>query len=532
MRQIDCVIVGSAAGDLESELRRAELARSASGAYDQLRLSLTRYRGRTVDYTELLNEAVAGDSDPESALHVGRLPSLGASCLKDFLADAGFHAEIVNLLPHDEGRLEELLDLDPIAIAITTTLTMHPDPVRRVVDFVRERSDRTRIVVGGPHVLKTCLAHAGDPRRLAIALRRMGADYYVNESQGEGALAQLVRELKEPSPDPRGIANLLWVEGDALVETERVIEANDINRHGVDWSRFDREFLTPTVITRTARSCAFKCSFCTYPVLAGALDLQELPVIEAQFDRFRDAGVKVIGFIDDTFNVPLPRFKEMCRMMIRSRYGFRWYSYFRGANADDETYDLMAEAGCAGTFLGIESGSQAILDNMNKSSKVERYLRSIQALNERGIWTHASILYGFPGETEETLRETHAFLDEANPTSWFPALWWCDANAPVAKRTEEFDIAGSAYSWSHRTMDWREASAAMVAAPDRVRSRLLPRQEFGFWALPYLDGLGHSHESIHSFLRIAQDLQSRESTADDERDLAALFDGGWAGSPR
>ncbi len=78
-------------------------------------------------------------------------------------------------------------------------------------------------------------------------------------------------------------------------------------------------------------------------------------------------------FIDDTFNVPLPRFKDLGRLMIQEQYNFNWFSYFRCSNSDEEAFDLMAKSGCKGVFLGIESGSPSILKNMNKAATIERY---------------------------------------------------------------------------------------------------------------------------------------------------------------
>src|SRR5580692_8915848 len=84
--------------------------------------------------------------------------------------------------------------------------------------------------------------------------------------------------------------------------------------------------------------------------------------------RHRDA---LPVFVDDTFNVPLPRFKKLLRMMIDKAWGFEWISFFRCSNADEEAFDLMARSGCIGVFLGIESGDQTILEYMDKHAKVE-----------------------------------------------------------------------------------------------------------------------------------------------------------------
>ena len=107
---------------------------------------------------------------------------------------------------------------------------------------------------------------------------------------------------------------------------------------------------------------------------AGALSLTSVEVVEKELAQLGRRGVQHVIFIDDTFNVPGPRFKELCKMMIRNDFGFSWYSYFRCAAARDvETYDLLRDSGCKAVFLGIESGDQNVLDNMSKVATLDRY---------------------------------------------------------------------------------------------------------------------------------------------------------------
>ena len=144
--------------------------------------------------------------------------------------------------------------------------------------------------------------------------------------------------------------------------------------------------------TRTARSCAFKCAFCRYPLIAGELVLTDLSVLEKEFNYLHSIGITHLLFIDDTFNIPLKRFKELCRLLIKNKYDFNWFSYFRCANADEEAFDLAAESGCTGVFLGIESGSLPVLKAMNKGATPEKYMQGINALNSRGITTYTSFI--------------------------------------------------------------------------------------------------------------------------------------------
>jgi radical SAM superfamily enzyme YgiQ (UPF0313 family) len=134
--------------------------------------------------------------------------------------------------------------------------------------------------------------------------------------------------------------------------------------------------------------------------MAGEHVLTSLDVVEREFRTRHEIGVRFLNVIDDTFNVPLPRFKDLLRMMIRNRFGFQWISFLRWGNTDDETFDLMREAGCVAVLLGIESGDPTVLRHMNKKATPDRYRYGIARLNAAGIASFASVIIGFPGETD------------------------------------------------------------------------------------------------------------------------------------
>src|SRR5205823_8128013 len=263
------------------------------------------------------------------------------------------------------------------------------------------------------------------------ALDDMGADIYVNEGQGEATLAQIVQTLRDGG-DLGRIPNIIYRDGNRLRMTPSVPENNSLDENYIDWRNFAGEQLGYTIQTRTARSCAFNCSFCNYPTRAGKLTLASLDTIEKELDSIRQLGqVRNVVFIDDTFNVPLPRFKDLCRLMIRNDYNFNWFSYFRCSNSDEEAIELMAKSGCKGVFLGIESGSPAILTNMNKAATIEKYERGIKLLHEHGILTFASFIVGLPGETDETVAETVAFIRATKPSYYRAQMWYCEPGTPI-----------------------------------------------------------------------------------------------------
>lgn len=249
--------------------------------------------------------------------------------------------------------------------------------------------------------------------------------------------------------------------------------------------------------------------------------------MRGELRQLHEQGVQNVVFIDDTFNVPPKRFKQLCQMMIEEKFDFNWYSYFRCSNARDaETFDLAQQSGCAGVFLGIESGDSDILGNMNKLAQDDQYRAGIGELKSRGIDTFASIIVGFPGENDKTIKNTIDFLNETEPTFWRAQAWWANPRSPVYKQRELFGIEGEAYHWSHLTMDSAQAAAACDRMFHEVTgSTWLPLYDCDFWALPYLRGKGVGHRELLSLMEQTQQIIStREQPGHDPATLAGLED--------
>jgi p-methyltransferase len=434
------------------------------------------------------------------------MPNLGAYYLCSFLRRRALHVELINFFNAEQDLFRAMLAESPSAVAITTTFYFEAAPIVDIVQFVRRHSPTTKVIVGGPHIYNVCTDNAAAMQDDLFS--EMGADIYIADSQGELTLSRVCQALRDGDDRLTDIPNVIYAcDGSRFSRTARAPEHNDMNDNVVDWRLFDPKVLTPTVQTRTARSCAYKCAFCRYPVMAGTLDLVDVAVVERELQYLSSIGVTDLLFIDDTFNIPLNRFKELCRMMIKNRFGFRWFSYFRCANADSESFDLMAAAGCTGVFLGIESGDDRILKAMNKIATVHKYSNGIAQLRARNILTYASFIIGHPGETEETARNTIAFIDDAQPSFYCMETFFFDPKVPIAARAADYQLVGGGYAWSHGSMDWRQASALVEQGYRRITgSIVVPLYSFDLWSVAYLMGQGMSTDQIRRFLKVAASM--------------------------
>lgn len=504
-RYLDCIVVGYNELPFERYENFLRTYGEESEAYRDLKFSFVNVGGKKLDYTGLLNyaqqQSPARDNGSvvQAEFKSGDIPNLAAVYLTNFLRNRAYRAGYINLFQYEKEKLIELLAANPLCVAITTTFYVVNLPVNEMVEFIRAHNPAVKIIVGGPLISNHARNNQGDSFRAALA--DLGADIYVIEGQGEDTLARIVECLKNDG-SLSGVPNIAYFENGNLHRTAVTPENNSLDQNFIDWRSFPAETMGATIQTRTARSCAFKCSFCNYPTRAGALTLTSLDVLERELDSMYElGGVQNVVFIDDTFNVPFPRFKEICRLLIRKNYHFNWFSYFRCSNSDEEAIELMARSGCKGVFLGIESGSPSILTNMNKSATVEKYATGIDMLRRYDIMTFGSFIIGFPGETNATVEETIDFIRATQPDYYRAQMWYCEPGTPIQNERLKYDIKGEGFVWSHATMD----SLAAMDHIDRMfltidESLWLPQWSFDFWIVPYLLGKGISLSQFRDFM--------------------------------
>jgi radical SAM PhpK family P-methyltransferase len=505
--RLDCVVIGYNESPFPAYEAMLRGSGESSLAYRDLKYSFVDVAGQPLTYVDLMNHARARGPASLAAtepFRSGDPPNLAAVYLISFLRRRGLRAALVNLFQDEQDHLRALLARKPRCVAITTTFYVLNHPLHEMIEFIRHHAPDVKIVVGGPLIANHFRRHV--TAELGLILADIGADIYIHEAQGELTLSQLVTCLRDGG-DLRCVPNLAFFAGHRLHRTATVAENNDLDQVDIDWLGFRGERLGAVLQTRTARSCAFKCAFCAYPMRAGKLTLASLDVVGRELDAMRAyGGVRVVVFIDDTFNVPLPRFKDLCRMMIERGYGFDWFSYFRCSNSDDEAIDLMARAGCKGVFLGIESGSPVILANMNKAATLEKYQRGVARLHDRGIATFGSFIVGFPGETAGTVDETIQCIRDLRFDYYRAQLWYCEPGTPIAGMRDQYALEGEGYAWRHRTMDSAQASAQVERVFRSIDgSTWLPQWSFDFWFLPYILGRGVSLPQFREVMRLAHD---------------------------
>lgn len=506
----DCLVVGFNDPDFGEYVDTVKSMGINSGAFQDLRLAYVDIDGQPQRALDVLSRY---HGDGSTYFHNADFLWPAITYLGTFLHQAGLSFDYINLFHLQRDDLTaKLCGGDVRSVAITTTLYISPDPIIEIISFIRSQSPGTQVIVGGPYLSNQAKGLSDDD--FEALLDYVGADIYVVGREGELTLSRVCAALRDDSP-LEAIPNLVFRAGERFKRTDEELESNPLCDHLVDYSLFSPDDFNDFVTTRTAKSCPFSCAFCGFPKRAGKYTYLPVPEVERELDNIAAlGGVSTLTFIDDTFNVPKKRFRNVLKMMINNDYGFRWNSFYRSDHGDEETIELMAQAGCEGVFLGIESGSDQMLERMNKAARRKDYQEALPKFREVGISTYASLIVGFPGETEETLSETISLLEEGQPDFYRAQLWYCDPVTPIWDRRDELQIKGGAFSWSHETMDSDEACAHIDRIFATVKGSIwLPQFGFEQWSVFYLQRRGMSMAEIKRFLSAFNGVVGEQSIA-------------------
>ena len=208
-----------------------------------------------------------------------------------------FEVKLINFIDSDnvDMKMAEIRSFEPDIIVLSTTFVLSQKHLCEIGQLIHKEIPDSFVVAGGHHVFTTLL-YMDDNEREQYLLDT-GLDAFLSDTQGEAGLLQLCKTF------PQGLANvpnLVWRQEDGTVmHNQRVQEDNGINDTLIDFEDIGENAI---VHIRTARSCSFKCAFCSYPTIAGDLAQMTLENAINTLRKARNLNVKALFFVDDTFN--------------------------------------------------------------------------------------------------------------------------------------------------------------------------------------------------------------------------------------
>ncbi len=248
--------------------------------------------------------------------------------------------------------------------------------------------------------------------------------------------------------------------------------------------------LYPEITIVTGRGCPFRCTYCVLPQTmfshfyrTRSIEnvLKELKYIKENFPQ-----AKEVFFEDDTFTANRYRVQKLCDAVIKEGLDLTWSTNAR-PDVDFDTLKKMKQAGCRLLCVGIESGSQQILNNIHKGTRIETIRQFMKDAKKAGILVHGCFMLGNKGETKETIRKTIDFAKELDPDTaqFFPIMVYPGTEAYEYFRKKGFLLSEDYNKWvneegSHNCMVSRPwlSNKELVKLCDQGRREFYLRPKF------------------------------------------------------
>lgn len=504
MNKIDCLLIASnviAFDELERASKRLGLE---DPFYKEIQMSYVNLNGKPTSIDILFDKFASEEKKKKGNFSQTEIFSNTIAYLGSYLNSHNLSFKYIKSFKVQKKELAKYLtENEVVSVAISTTYYMTSFPVIEIIRFIKKYNKKTKILVGGPLILNGVHSLLGDRKRCMSFLKEMNADYFIYNPQGEIALTKLIQAIKE-GRSTDGIDNIICRNSLGEYVFHKFYNENvPLVENKINWRLF-AEQMTSIVGVRTSISCMNRCAFCNFPYLQGKYQSLAVRLIKEELDQLSSiGGISRIYFFDDTLNYPVKRFEEFLDMLISGNFGFKWSCFLRCQYLDESIAKKMKLSGCESVFLGIESGCQIILDNMNKKVKVNDLRRGIELLKKQGIIIFASFIRGFPGETEETCQETDQFIEETAPDFYRIQTWHYSPNTPIEKQAEKYDLVGKDFYWKHKTMDSQTASNLVDESFKKIKNSIwLPQKCIDYPLIFLLLHYGVSEENMKKFIRL------------------------------
>jgi anaerobic magnesium-protoporphyrin IX monomethyl ester cyclase len=248
---------------------------------------------------------------------------------------------------------------------------------------------------------------------------------YLLRGEGDVTFPLFLECLKNNRENVEKVSGLVWKQKDRVIENAPHEFVKDLNalplpaweliqpqtyppaQHGAFFKQFP---IAPII---TTRGCPFACKFCSAPILSGRhvrfhdpdKIINEIRLLHSQY------GIREIHIIDDNFTINRSHANAVLTKIIEAKLdiSIAFPNGIRVETVDGELLDLMKRSGAYLISLGIESGSDRILQLMNKKLKVAATEEKVTMIHNAGLDVAGFFVIGFPGDTKEDIEKTIKF---------------------------------------------------------------------------------------------------------------------------
>ncbi|MFH1791209.1 MAG: radical SAM protein [Candidatus Omnitrophota bacterium] len=328
----------------------------------------------------------------------------GLGVLSEVLTAGGIENDVYDLNRDKRvgGLLGKIRSFSPDLVGVSM-MSLNYRHTFRVMAKIKRFFPGIKIAAGGPHISTVRQKALEDERALD----------YGAVLEGEDTLVELCRGAGYES-----IKGLMFRESGGRVtytgdrEFRKDLDSIPFPKYG----KFDKSRYSGLITIITSRGCPYECIYCPVKLAIGrSLRFRSAGSVADEIERHYRLGFREFSFRDDNFTFREDHVYSVCDEIIRRGMKGLYLMCDNGVRADrvDEKMLIrMREAGFRMLGFGIESGSQKILDNIKKRTRVEDMKKAVAAACRLGYKVELFFLIGSPGETWDDFMESVKFATE------------------------------------------------------------------------------------------------------------------------
>src|SRR5580698_947924 len=374
--------------------------------------------------------------DPKELQIMKPYAPLGILYLCSHLRKQGYDVDVFDTtFSNRDALFQHLRTETPSVIGIYANLMTRSNVVE-ILKVACEAGWKT--IVGGP-----------EPGAYALEYLQAGADYVVF-GEGELTMQDLLEAFRAHDADAcTTIPGLAYLDaaGD-IQETARRNQIADIDsqpwpaRHAIDIGRYVQTWRDAhgkgSVNFITARGCPYKCRWCSHQVF-GQTHRRRNPllVVDEVEWLLQTYSPDMVWVSDDVFTINHKWLRDYAAEMRRRGLRIPFECISRADRLNAEMLDLLAELGCFRIWIGSESGSQRILDSMDRGVKIEQVHQAVAMSRERGIQSGMFLMWGYEGEDLEDIEATIRHVSTSQPDIFFTTVSYPIKGTPYYKKMSD-----------------------------------------------------------------------------------------------
>jgi anaerobic magnesium-protoporphyrin IX monomethyl ester cyclase len=365
----------------------------------------------------LFTHAYYLSDDPKEQKIMKPYPPLGLLYVSAYLQGKNIPNNVFDsTFSSQEEQLQFILEKNPKVICIYTNLMTKIEVIKLMNIIKTEKYNHPKIVLGGPDVSYNIENYL-----------KAGADFLVI-GEGEETTFELYNAIIN-NQNFNTINGIAFLENEKVIQTEARTKFKELdelplpNREAINMQKYldtwKNNHGQSSMTISTQRGCPYTCKWCSTAVYGQSYRRRPAEQVAAEMKMLKENyNPDVIWFVDDVFTVSHKWLLGFREEVLKQDAIIPFECITRAERLNDEILALLKEIGCFRIWIGAESGSQKVIDLMDRRVDVNVVKEAIQKTNQLGIETGTFIMLGYPGETEEDILETINYLKDANPTHY------------------------------------------------------------------------------------------------------------------